>query len=325
MKPRIFIGSSTKALPIANAVQVALTHGAEPIVWNQRVFRGGSAPIETLTRVVNEYDFGVFVFLPEDELNMRGVDELAVRDNVIFELGLFIATLGRERNFFITPRGKDVKVYLPSDLAGIVTNEYDADAANRAAAVVPALFDLNQAIDTMGSRQHAGREYLLYDGGESTFRDFHFTGWNGCFWRDDKEISPQSDGEMSVSSDGIIEVHRRSTEGRFEVTFRPSGRYKPSILRKFDAVERVIRMELQAKVDEGEHAVRFILKNAQTDRWEADRKVTISSAEWQPLTVRFRVTPLADLVVRIDDERPSVSPSTIRFRNIRIVEEPVNA
>jgi predicted nucleotide-binding protein len=55
----------------------------------------------TLMAAVESCDFAVFVLLPEDHTDNRGQEALTVRDNVIFELGLFLGKLGRARNFFM--------------------------------------------------------------------------------------------------------------------------------------------------------------------------------------------------------------------------------
>src|SRR3954452_19936075 len=103
-KPKVFIGSSVAAVKVAEAVQVALVHDSEPVVWNQSIFRATNTPIEDLMEAIGEFDFAVFVFLPEDKVNIRGEDKAAVRDNVIFELGLFLGALGRRRVFFVAPK-----------------------------------------------------------------------------------------------------------------------------------------------------------------------------------------------------------------------------
>jgi tetratricopeptide (TPR) repeat protein len=55
---------------------------------------------------------------------LRGRTKLAVRDNVIFELGLFIGKLGRERVFIIIPQNNE-KLHIPSDLLGINPGKYE--------------------------------------------------------------------------------------------------------------------------------------------------------------------------------------------------------
>ena len=117
MKPRIFIGSSVEGLSVAYAIQQNLTHDAEPTVWDQGVFDLSKTSIESLTKAVDESDFGVFVFSPDDITKMRGNDVNSIRDNVIFEFGLFTGRLGRDRVFFVKPDGLDM--HLPTDLLGM--------------------------------------------------------------------------------------------------------------------------------------------------------------------------------------------------------------
>ncbi|MFT6907464.1 MAG: tetratricopeptide (TPR) repeat protein [Oleiphilaceae bacterium] len=123
MKPKIFIGSSVEGLSVAYAIQQNLTHDAEPTVWDQGIFDLSQTTIESLTKAVDESDFGVFVFSPDDITKMRGSDHNSIRDNVIFEFGLFIGKLGRDRVFFVRPDGYDL--HLPTDLLGITPGVYN--------------------------------------------------------------------------------------------------------------------------------------------------------------------------------------------------------
>ena len=82
--------------------------------------------IETLERVAAETDFAVTVFSGDDRVTSRSRRQLAPRDNVIFELGLFIGALGRPRCFLVHRKGVDLK--LPSDLLAVVSADYSQAA-----------------------------------------------------------------------------------------------------------------------------------------------------------------------------------------------------
>jgi predicted nucleotide-binding protein len=143
-KTRIFIGSSTEGLPVANEVQALLQHEFEVEVWNQdTIFGLGTATLEALESAVLAYDFAIFVFTPDDEAHTRGQVKTVARDNVVFELGLFVGKLTRKRAFVIQPR---IGVALPSDLAGITTAVYDANRLNLAAALGPACLQVRNAV-----------------------------------------------------------------------------------------------------------------------------------------------------------------------------------
>lgn len=123
-KPRVFIGSSTEGLHIAYAVQQNLLHDAEVTVWDQGIFELSRTTIESLTKALQESDFAVFVFSPDDLTKIRNTSTPSVRDNVLFEFGLFIGRLGRERVYFLLPTSGDL--HLPTDLLGITPGHYES-------------------------------------------------------------------------------------------------------------------------------------------------------------------------------------------------------
>lgn len=127
-KPRVFIGSSVEGLNIAYAVQQNLLHEAEVTVWDQGVFELSRTSIESLTKALTDSDFAVFVFSPDDLVQIRDDQKYAVRDNVLFEFGLFIGRLGRDRVFFLCP---DVgHLHLPTDLLGVTPGKYESERAD---------------------------------------------------------------------------------------------------------------------------------------------------------------------------------------------------
>jgi len=100
--------------------------------------------LEALEEAVTEFDAAVFVFTPDDQLTIRGVTKPVARDNILFELGLFVGRLGRKRAFVVKPRGENIA--LPTDLSGITTAEYDPNALDLAAKVGPACNKVRSAI-----------------------------------------------------------------------------------------------------------------------------------------------------------------------------------
>ncbi len=125
-RARVFVGSSTEALDVAYAIQENLEHDAEVTVWPQGIFDLSRPAIASLVNELAKSDFGVFVFSPDDRIRLRKQAFKAIRDNVIFELGLFAARLGIDRTFIIIP--DDAKdLHIPTDLTGVTPGKYDAN------------------------------------------------------------------------------------------------------------------------------------------------------------------------------------------------------
>lgn len=162
MKPSIFIASSSESVDVAYALQEDLEHAAEVTVWSQGVFDLSRYALESLLDVLESSDFGLFVFAPNDVLSIRGQDKQAVRDNVVFELGLFIGRLGRERNFILIPKGNEEGFRLPTDLLGLTPALYEPNRqdANLQAALGPASSTIMKAIGKLGPREPGAKESL---------------------------------------------------------------------------------------------------------------------------------------------------------------------
>ena len=151
-KPRIFIASSAENHEIAFAIQENVERGTEPTVWSQGVFKLSRTAMASLIDALDESDFGVFVFAPDDVTSMRDATLQTVRDNVVFELGMFVGRLGSDRTFIVVPRG-DEDLHLPSDLVGITPATYDPDRqdGNLTAALGPACSRIMKQVTRQGS------------------------------------------------------------------------------------------------------------------------------------------------------------------------------
>jgi hypothetical protein len=124
-RPRLFIGSSAESADYAYAIQQNLDEDAEVTVWTQGIFDLTRSSLRSLLIALDKFDFGVFVFAPNDALRLRQKKYQAVRDNVIFELGLFMGRLGSERTFMVVPKGA-ADLRIPTDLTGITPGKFDS-------------------------------------------------------------------------------------------------------------------------------------------------------------------------------------------------------
>jgi hypothetical protein len=125
MKPTLFIGSSTERLPIARGLKQRLTKCADVTVWNEAPeFEMGESILNGLIKVGEMYDFALLVFGQDDSTMMGGVEHPTVRDNVIFELGLFMGHMGTGRAFWLSPKGSKAP-HVARDLEGIIHLEFD--------------------------------------------------------------------------------------------------------------------------------------------------------------------------------------------------------
>lgn len=150
MKPKIFVASSVEGLDIAYPMQVNLQHDADLTVWSQGVFSLSVTPLDSITEALKSSDFGIFVFSPDDETVMRGNVSSTVRDNVLFELGLFIGKLGKRRCFIVMP--DNVNLHIPTDLVGVTPATYSGirDKSEIAASLGPACHEIRRAIRLQG-------------------------------------------------------------------------------------------------------------------------------------------------------------------------------
>tara|TARA_R110002096_G_scaffold233047_2_gene423008 strand:+ start:7437 stop:8444 length:1008 start_codon:yes stop_codon:yes gene_type:complete len=117
-KPTVFLGSSSEGLPYAEALQDALEPDLEVVPWNRGLFELGEDTLNSLLKFVSVFDFGIFVLSGDDLVKSRRFRSPAPRDNVIFELGLFMGALGRRRAFPVIAPPKKGRLKVPSDLLG---------------------------------------------------------------------------------------------------------------------------------------------------------------------------------------------------------------
>ena len=146
---RVFLISSGEAVAVAREIQNALSRDCLVVPWTDGVFKVANYPLQSLEDELEKCDFAIAVAHADDITESRGRDWPSPRDNVIFELGLFMGRLNRQRAILMEPREEKVK--LPSDLAGITTIPYRYIPGENATALMgPACNELRSHIKRLG-------------------------------------------------------------------------------------------------------------------------------------------------------------------------------
>jgi hypothetical protein len=158
-KPKVFIGSSSEGSKIADAIQANLASIAECTVWTQGVFELGQSTLANLYSFLEKFDFAIFLATPDDRVDIRGSEFTTARDNVIFEIGLFMGGLGTDNVIFVTA-AKIADFRLPTDLAGIthVTYNLNRSDGNISAAIGPTCYTIRNCIESKSGLRALSRK-----------------------------------------------------------------------------------------------------------------------------------------------------------------------
>jgi Predicted nucleotide-binding protein containing TIR-like domain len=128
MARKIFIGSSSESMNLAEAVRKHLSDLGSVKIWRQNFFELGRGTLDTLVKGATEFDFAVFILGSDDNLQHRGAEGTTPRANVVFELGLFMGALGSDRVFAMF--GNQKGLFIPNDFAGVTTAFYESEGLN---------------------------------------------------------------------------------------------------------------------------------------------------------------------------------------------------
>jgi predicted nucleotide-binding protein len=174
-KLRIFIGSSGEARPVVRILEKEFkSSGFKVIPWDSDDFRiGGRFFLDLLLKAPDEYDFdfAIFIFRADDAISSRNTSYYTPRDNVLFELGIFMSRLGAKRTFLLAPKPWEVKLKILSDLQNYIPDYYDPPAraktkgqrlANLQAALKPAIQKIKGRIDKLGPRDTQRLEQVAW-------------------------------------------------------------------------------------------------------------------------------------------------------------------
>lgn len=120
IKKRLFIGSSSEELKLAEKAKLILSEDFDVTIWNEKVwdssvFKINQNFLSDLLKATLQFDFGILLGTNDDKVEFRGQVMLQPRDNVLFELGLFTGRLGTSKCAFLV----DKEIKLLSDFGGL--------------------------------------------------------------------------------------------------------------------------------------------------------------------------------------------------------------
>jgi Predicted nucleotide-binding protein containing TIR-like domain len=126
MKKRLFIGSSIEELPLANIAKGVLDEWFDVTIWDDTIWEKSTVRLNQnilsgLLKASLQFDYGILLGTDDDRVVVRGEEKLQPRDNILFELGLFMGRLGIEKCAFVIE--KSIKVL--TDFNGIKLARFD--------------------------------------------------------------------------------------------------------------------------------------------------------------------------------------------------------
>lgn len=170
------------------------------------------------------------------------------------------------------------------------------------------------------------QERTLYDSSQM-LSPYDFEGVGGELWDGEKYLPPRAEGTLEFLANGVLNVERSNTGGRFEIHLRKylwEGQSRAYVPKNVAAQgDRRVRVNCEVKVLDGTHRLRFAIKereNSLTNYTLGEYQRSISDSEWISLSFVFhRIPPTQDFYLRIDD-MAEAAPSSVQIRNLTVAE-----
>ncbi|MDB5226297.1 MAG: hypothetical protein JWN78_490 [Bacteroidota bacterium] len=114
---RVFIGSSSEGKEIAYKVISELKNkGIAPLPWFD-CFKLDRSPLQELEQISLNIDGAILIGTLDDETIIRDQKHTQMRDNVLYEYGLFSGIIGRSKCGLIVPDKESFRI--PTDFLGV--------------------------------------------------------------------------------------------------------------------------------------------------------------------------------------------------------------
>lgn len=227
-KPVVFVASSNRAFCHVERLNALLgdRYAIRPWRDSYELMEGS---LEALIGISKGVDFAIFVLTPDDRATVRGKHVSIPRDNVVFELGLFMGELGRDR--VAVALDTSASVSLPTDLEGVTVARFDAAADG---GIEAAAERLSRAIEKAGIRWPVTCWWCdtCFDNGEDHDVDYYL-------WVENVSSTELPDLSVHVFPENFILEPKDELKGRMH----PSEhvRYRFRIEDEFGSIREDVR------------------------------------------------------------------------------------
>ena len=111
--------------------------GLNPIILSRELPEGRTL-IEALEHYINQVKYGIVLATPDDVGYKKGCEsqkKYRARQNVVFELGMLFAKLGRNNVSVLVKNTDDLEMEKPSDINGVIYLDYK-DSVNEKSEII---------------------------------------------------------------------------------------------------------------------------------------------------------------------------------------------
>lgn len=108
--------------------------GLNPIILSRELPEGRTL-IEALEHYINQVKYGIVLATPDDVGYKKGFEskkKYRARQNVVFELGMLFAKLGRNNVSVLVKNTDDLEMEKPSDINGVIYLDYKNSVSEKA-------------------------------------------------------------------------------------------------------------------------------------------------------------------------------------------------
>lgn len=200
-KPRLFVGSASEAKPFVENLCSALTDFCQVHPWySSPAFMNMESTLSDLLAATTLYDLGLFILTADDITISRRRKTHSIRDNVLFELGLFLGALGPARTIGLMEELEEKRLKVPSDLSGINLPQFTySDHDSIVDATTKVLPAIRRKVEKQGLRH----------GFPSLRGEWDFEKSTGTFWFETDPVKVHQSRELIVGQGLVLVIRKR--------------------------------------------------------------------------------------------------------------------